>query len=409
LVLEVSRSRVSAFAPLRFRSFTLLWLGALGLHLSLWMQTVAVSWLMVAQHGTPLQVGLVQTAATLPALLLALPGGVLADMLERRRFLMASQALLVVLAIVTAALVHGEAAGPGVLLLLMFLFGLGYSLQGPSWFTAQLDVLPPEERLPAVGLSGTTYSCARAVGPALAGALLAWANPALTFVVVAGMAGIALSMVVAVKDIPQQHAAGEAPAEFWSGLVGALHHAGHHRDTQIQLARTAAFVLPGSALWALLPLVAGSSTGDSGAGRYGLLLGFLGVGAVTGALTLAWARQRWTPKQVDFIGTLTFLLVTAGAVLNLPVSAQCLGALLGGVAWAWVATLGLATLQEQTAPSMRARIIALYVIAFQGSMALGGALWGQMAQQMGASGALGVACLASALTLLASHRLPWRR
>jgi predicted MFS family arabinose efflux permease len=74
-----------------------------------------------------------------------------------------------------------------------------------------------------------------------------------------------------------------------------------------------------------------------------------------------------------------------------------------------VATLGLATLQEQTAPSMRARVIALYVIAFQGSMALGGALWGQMAQQMGASGALGVACLASALTLLASHRLPWRR
>lgn len=397
----------SPFEPLRHPAYRRLWFGALCLNLGLWMQVVTAAWLMVSLQGTPLQVGLIQTASALPAFLFALPGGVIADLVERRRYLLRAQSASAVVALLTAALAATDSIGAASLLGLTFGFGLAYAVQGPAWFTAQLDVLPQGSRLAAVSLGAVSYSSARAIGPALAGGLMVWSSPALVFFVVGGIALVSVLLLHGVSAIPRQHAPDQARESFRAAFAGALHFARTSQPLQAQLLRTVAFVLPAAALWALLPLLlAGDSSG--GAGHYGLLLGSLGVGAVAGALLLPGAAARGSRRRIDTIGVAAFLCATLAAALI--ADALVLLVLLffaGGIGWSWVSNLGVANLQTQAAPHLRARALGLYLIAFQGSLALGGALWGQFAKSAGVREALFVAAAGLVAAGWLSRRLPW--
>jgi MFS family permease len=398
----------SPFEPLRHSAYRRLWLGALCLNLGLWMQTVTAGWLMVSLQGTALQVGLIQTASALPAFLFALPGGVIADLVERRRYLLWSQAALALVAVLMTALAWANLIGPGWLLGLTFAYGLGYAMQGPSWFTAQLDVLPPSSRLAAVSLGSVSYSSARAIGPALAGALMLWFSPALVFGCIATLALLSLVLLSGSIQIPRPRPLSGTPERFGHALMNALRYGRDSRPLQVQLLRTLYFVLPGAALWALLPLIA-KANGEhvEHAGRYGLLLGCLGLGAVCGALSLHVVHSRLLARQIDGVGVLLFL----GATLAAPFCSSALVLVplfvLAGLGWAWVANLGVTALQMQAAPHLRARALALYLIVFQGAMALGGALWGQLADSLGLAPALALAAAGLALSMGLSLRLPW--
>ncbi len=402
------RSGGSPFEPLRHREYRLLWLGALCQNLSLWMQVVTAGWLMVSLHGTAFQVGLIQTASALPAFLFALPGGVIADLVDRRRFLLSSQAAVGTVALLTAGLTASGVMGPSSLLVLTFIFGLGFAMQSPSWFTAQLDVLPPESRLAAVSLGAVAYSSARAIGPALAGGLMLWLSPAAVFACIAGLAVASLCLLGGVPQIPRHRSASAVPEGFGIALINTLRYARDSLPLQRQLLRTLAFVLPAAALWALLPLLAqGGSAAAGQAGRYGLLLGCLGVGAVAGALTLPKAHEYLSARQIEALGTVIYLLVMITAPLIGQTSLLVPLFVLAGLGWSWVSNLGITTLQLLAAAHLRARALALYIIIFQGSMALGGALWGRIAETVGLSLTLGLAAIGLVLSMEISRRLPW--
>jgi MFS family permease len=221
----VTPRRAAPFEPFRHAAFRHLWFGSLCQNLALWMQVVTAGWLMVSLQGTPLQVGLIQTASSLPAFLFALPGGVIADLVERRRFLLTAQTAAGIVALLTSALAATGTMGPVWLLVLTFASGLGYAMQSPSWFTAQLDVLPPSSRLAAVGLGAVSYSSARAIGPALAGALMLWFSPAAVFGCIAALAFLSLVLLGRVAVIPRHRVEGAEPEGFGTALVNTLRYA----------------------------------------------------------------------------------------------------------------------------------------------------------------------------------------
>ncbi len=402
----MSTPGASTFAPLRHPAYLRLWLGALCLNLGLWMQVVTAGWLMVSLGGTPFEVGLIQTAAALPAFLLAVPGGVVADLVERRRYLMMTQAALALVAVMTTGLSLSGAIGPGWLLLLTFAYGLGYALQGPAWFTAQQDVLPPEARLAALSLGAVSYSSARAIGPALAGGLMLLSSPTVVFgsVIVLGL--LSLVLLWQSQPLPPHREAGAAVEGFGAATVTTLRYARHDRPVQHQLLRTLLFIVPGAALWALLPLVA-QDGGALAAGRYGLLLGSLGLGAVIGGLSLTAVHARLSARRIELVGTAMFLAATAAGTVACPTWLLLPLCVAGGIGWAWVGTLGVTALQMQAAPHLRARALGLYLIAFQGSMAAGGALWGQLADWMGLNAALALAIAGLVAGMQLTGRLPW--
>jgi predicted MFS family arabinose efflux permease len=295
--------------------------------------------------------------------------------------------------------------GPVWLLVLTFASGLGYAMQSPSWFTAQLDVLPASSRLAAVGLGAVSYSSARAIGPALAGALMLWFSPAAVFGCIAGLAFLSLVLLGRVAVIPRHRVEGAEPEGFGAALVNTLRYARDSAPLRAQLLRTLAFVLPAAALLALLPLLASQAGAE--AGRYGLLLGCLGVGAVGGALSLPFAHAHLTVRQIDASGTFIYLAAAVAAPFIDNVNALAPLFVLGGLGWSWVGNLGITTLQMGTAPQLRARALAMYIIVFQGSMALGGALWGRLAGSIGLGMALNIAAGLLLVSMTVSRRLPW--
>ena len=411
----------SAFEPLRHPGYRRIWLGALCLNLGLWMQVVTAGWLMVSLGGTPLEVGLIQTASALPAFLFAVPGGVVADLVERRRYLLFSQGALLGVALLTTALAATGWIGPTWLLVLTFAYGLGYAVQGPAWFTAQQDVLPPASRLAALSLGAVSYSSARAIGPALAGGLMLFGSPALVFGCVGVMALLSLALLARSSALPTHRAPGATAEGFVAATAATLRYARHDAPARQQLLRTLMFIMPAAALWALLPLVAQgggvsgggiSGGGPSAAGRYGLLLGCMGLGSVLGGLSLTAVHRRVGSRAIEIVGTLLFLTATAVCAVSTPPSSLPTGLLLplcvaGGAGWAWVGTLGVTALQMQAPPHLRARALGLYLIAFQGAMALGGALWGQLAGSAGLHMALVIAAAGLVVSVVFSGRLPW--
>jgi predicted MFS family arabinose efflux permease len=181
-------------------------------------------------------------------------------------------------------------------------------------------------------------------------------------------------------------------------LLTALRYAVNSRKLQVQLLRVGAFVLPAAALWAMLPLVARSQ--GSTAGAYGLLLGCMGVGAVTGALSLATLNRWLSPRQIETLAFVTFAAVTLVASQGPALHWLAPSMVVGGMAWAWSTNIAVTAIQVQAAPEMRSRALAIYLLVFQGSMALGGWMWGAMAEHLGimptlfaSAGGIGLAIL----------------
>ena len=180
---EPATARMSPWAPLRHHVFAALFAAQLGSNIGTFFQTVAAAWLMGDLTTSPTLVALIQTASLLPLLLLGLPAGALADIFDRRLLLLATQAWMVVCAGTLAALTLTDHVTPAVLLGLTFALGVGGALMGPAWQAIQPDLVPTREFGQAVALSSLTFNVGRALGPALAGILVASAGPGWAFVV----------------------------------------------------------------------------------------------------------------------------------------------------------------------------------------------------------------------------------
>lgn len=366
----------STWAPLRSPVFRALWIAQLVSNLGTWMQTVGAQWMLVEDPRAAVLVPLVQTATTLPVMLLALPSGVLADLVDRRRLLIATQGAMAAGVAFLATLTGFGLTTPAVLLIVLFVIGCGQALTAPAWQAIQPDLVPPQQIPAAAALGSMSMNGARAIGPAIAGALVSLAGPTLVFALNAvsfiGIVGVLLWW----RRPPVEH---DFPPER---ALAALSAGGRFiRSSPIVrriLLRTALFIGPASALWGLLPVIAADQLGLSSAG-YGLLLGALGVGALLGALVLSRLRSRFGQNALLALGAGGFAAATAVLALVHNFAAVLVALVVGGAAWLLSLSTLNASMQLSLPGWVRARGLSVYQLIFMGGQAIGSVVWGVVA------------------------------
>jgi len=402
-VLDQRAAPGSAWSPLRRQTFGRLWLASLASYLAIWMQSVAGAWLMTSLTSSALLVALMQTAISLPMCLLSLPAGVLGDLLDRRRLILSTQTLMLLASCALAALTLAGSIGSTGLLALTFLLGCGMALNGPSWQASMCEAIDRTELAQALTLIGIAYNIARAVGPALAGGIQAARGPWLVFVINA--AAYAWVVAVAWRWQPPSVRSLLPPERLISAIRVGLSYAAHTSAVRAPLIRTAAFMLPASSLWALIPVVSQARLGTSSAG-FGFLIGSLGVGAIVGGLGLHWLRERVAIETQIGTATVCYALTLALAARLSDVWTLCPALMLGGAAWSVALTSLSAALLTSVPMWVRSRTIALSMLASQGFMAGGAALWGVVANHGGSDLALGLASGLMVILAVWSRRYP---
>jgi MFS family permease len=390
-----------AWSPLKHSLFRAMWIASVASNIGTWMHTVGASWLMTSLAASPLLVALVQTATTLPVFLLGLPAGVMADLVDRRKLLIFTQSWMLGVAALLGLLVMFGAVGPWWLLSLTFALGAGSAMNGPAWAAAIPELVPREELPAAVALNSVGFNIARAVGPALGGVVMASSGAGAVFMANAvSFLGVILVLWSWTERPP---AVREPGTRFRDAMREGLVYVRGARSFHAVLARAGMFSLAGSALWAMLPVVARQEMKSTSLG-YGILLGCLGAGSVIGAAVLAPLRSRYSVDNVVAVGIVLFAIATIGLASLKTLALAAPAMLLGGVAW--ITVMSSFNVCAQTTPPqwMRARALAFYLLVFQGALAVGSGLWGEIARHVGVRASLNIAAVA----MLAGLAVGWR-
>ena len=381
---------------LRLRVFRALLIATLISNIGEWMEDVGETWLMTSLHGTPLMVALVQSSASLPVFLFALPAGTLADIVDRRRLLLATQIWSMLVAALLGALTltgHIRAWG---LLGCTFAMGIGSALEGPAWEAVLADVVPRAELARATVWSGVAFNLGRVVGPAVGGLVVAWAGPGAVFLL------NAVTFVLVIVEIARwkrTHHPSHLPAERrWTGSRTGFRYVREAVSLRTVLLRTFVVLLCASALWALLPSLVRREL-HGAPSDYGLLLGTLGAGALAGAGLLSRLRA---PVGVDAIlipATLVLAIGIAGLALAPTVIWAALATFVCGVAWLALSSTSMGAAQKSSADWVRARALAVFLLVTEGAMAFGSLAWGWLATRTSERFALGWAAVGVAASL----------
>ena len=370
----------SAWAPLRVKAFRALWLAQVGSAIGTWMQTVGAQWLLVEEPGAEALVAMVQVAAMLPVLVLALPSGALADILDRRRMLITVQLFQAGVAVALAALTVAGRMTPALLLTFTFLLGCGVALSLPAYQALIQDLVPRAQIRSAAALGGVAVNGARAIGPAVAGLIIAQVGAGAVFALNA--AGFVVFAVVLLFLRRPAAAVEGTPERFASAMRAGRRYVRNSPAVRRMLLRVGLFVLPGAALWALLPLVASRLLGAGPTG-YGVLLAALGAGAVLGADLLPRFGGRLSPNRLLLVAGAAFTASLLACVLVRNLVALAILLVPAGIAWLWVLMTVSGALQVFLPGWVRARGLSMYNIVFAGGQAIGAFLWGLLAQWWG--------------------------
>jgi len=385
------------WAPFKEPLFRSLWVAAVISYTGTWMRNVGAGWLMTQLTTSPFMVSLVQAASTLPVFLVILPAGALADMVDRRRFLLITQAWMAVAAALLGVFTLLEHMTPWILLLFTFVLGLGAVMNDPAWQAITPEIISPERHAPAVALNSVGYNVARAVGPAIGGLVIAIAGVGINFLI---NAASFLGVIFFLYRWKRPHFEHLETGRVRDAMFTGLRYARSAPIVRCVLIRTAAFSLGASSLLALLPIVAR----PHGATGYGLLLGSFGFGALAGAAVLPHLRSRLSVDGVVAFAIIVFALMTfaAGRVQSF----GWLSLVLFTSGTAWIGILACLNVAAQTmSPShLRARALSAYILVLQGGMAGGSALWGAVASRLGVPTALLCSAAALMIGLLAVRR-----
>ncbi|UWR24530.1 MFS transporter [Sulfitobacter sp. S190] len=397
---DTPTATVSAWTPFRYRAFSLLWAATLISNVGTWMHEVGAGWLMTTLSPSPAVVSLVQAATTLPVFLFALLAGTLADRLDKRKMLIVINLMLMVVVSTLTVIVHFGLMTPTLLILFTLVIGTGSAFMAPAWQSIVPGLVPREALQPAIALNSMGVNISRAIGPALAGLLIAVAGLASPFAINA-LSFVAILVSLFLWKNEETPTVTHQP--IWGAMLTGVRHVRHNDALKATLIRAVAFFLFASAYWALLPIVARNTRGG-GAELYGFLLTLIGAGAVTGALVLSRIRAMFDSNRMAQIGTVG----TAGALALMalaadPVSAS-VAAFIGGFSWISVLTTFNVSAQTALPNWIRARGLSVYLMVFFGSMALGSLIWGQVATYTSPAVALITAAVGSLVCIPLTRR-----
>lgn len=389
--------------PLSQPLFRALWIATVVSNIGTWMHDAGAGWLMTGLSEAPIMVALVQAATTLPMFLFALPGGALADIVDRRRLLVFAQVWALACAGLLAVLTFAGMTGPIILLASTFAIATGAALSAPAFQAIVPELVPRPMLQQAVALNSLGINIARAIGPALGGFIIAAAGTSAVFAL---NALSVLGVMLVLMRWNRQAAPATLPAERFVGALRAgARYARHSPALKAVLVRSLGFFVFASALWAFLPIIARRELHLDATG-YGALLGAMGVGAVLGAMLLPKLRPHVSPNGLTIAATLLFALVTLALSQVRSFLPAALTLAVGGMGW--IAMLSSFNVAAQTAvPSwVKARALAVNLLVFQGAMAAGSTGWGWLAGHIGIPSTLVAAATGQVLALVLAAR--WR-
>lgn len=397
--MQRNRSALSLLGEPLFRR---LWASVELSFLGPFIHIVACGWLMTTLTPSATMVALIQTAYSLPLVLLSVLAGAFADTLDRRRTMLVSLGLSFAASLALALAAATGWLTPWSMLALLFLVGAGVAVFTPSWQASLGDIVPLQRLPEAVSLHNMGANLMRTVGPTLGGLLVAFAGAGTAFLAGAASYLPALGVLLLWRS-PAQGSA--EPERVGAAVASGLRYLGAAPMVPPMLLRVLAYCTGTVSVIALLPLVVRDQLGG-GAQAYGLLFGGYGLGAILGGLMLAEMRRRWSTETV-FRGV---TLVNAGAVALLAIGGQFWLALVSMVVsgGCWLVTHSSlnSTLQLATPRWMVGRMVAMYLTAAYLGLSLGSWLWGVVAEHIGTREALALSAAGLAASFLMALRMP---
>lgn len=379
-----------------------LWIAAMASNVGTWVQNVGEKWLMSQLTPSPLLMSLIETGTTLPMLALSMPGGAIADIVDRRRLLLISQTWMLAVAGGMAALSFLHIMSPAILIGMSLLLGLGAALNAPAWGAIIPELVAKDEIAAGVALNSAGFNVSRAVGPALGGLVVGWFGPSWAFFL---NALSFLGVVAVLKGWKRPASTTDLPAErFAAAMKVGLRYTRHRRPLQVILLRSGGFVFCAGIVFGLLPSLAFHGL-HLGSGAFGLLLGCIGTGAILATLLLPRLRARLNPNALLALNTLLFALALLVLAHLRHAPSIALALLVCGFGWLSVLSTFNTGVQLSVPSWVKARALGVYITVWGGAMAIGAAFWGWVGERWGLSAAFTASACGLLLVLLVTGRL----
>jgi MFS family permease len=394
----------SAFSPLRSRIFLAIWVAAMTSNIGSLIQSVGEKWQMTQLTPSTLLVALIETGTTLPILLLGLAAGAIADIVDRRRWLLATQVFMLGVAAMMSLLTFLRLINPPILLAMAMLIGIGSSFSMPAFQAIVPELLPKRDLGAGVALNSAGYNVSRAIGPALGGLVVNWLGAGWAFLL---NAVSFLAVVVVLWKWRRPVPSHDLPAErFLGAMKVGFRYVRHSRPLQVILVRTIGYIWFSGVIFSLLPALAIHHL-KLGSMGFGLLTSCIGAGAVFITFLLPFLRGRYSANQL--IAGFTLLAVVAqGLIAVVPHTltvALCL--FLAGTSWLAIFSTINTAIQLSVPSWVKARAFGAYQMAWGGAIAFASAFWGAVAERwslpvgfaLSALGMLGVLVLLGRMPL----------
>ena len=366
-------------SPLRFDTFRALWLTWLIANICMWMNDVAAAWTMTSLTTSTTLIALVQTASSLPVLLLGVPSGAIADIVNRKHYFVFTQIWLAINATVLMLCLTIGTLGPYSLLLLTFTNGIGLAMRWPIFAAVVPDLVPKDSLQPALALNAIAMNTSRIVGPLAAGSIIAIAGSQYVFAL-----NMVLSLITTaiVMRWQYQNYVPTLPGERFLGAMRVgMQHVWQSNRMRVILVRAFLFFFQSTGLIALLPVIAKDHF-EGGANTFTLLLSCLGLGAIIAGSQLPHIRKRIKSSDLINYGVVILCIACAGVVLSPKLWIAAPLMMICGAAWIAVAN-SLTTAAQLTLPGwVRARGMSIYQMSLMGGSALGAGIWGKLASEL---------------------------
>jgi len=372
------------FRALRHPQYRFFWTGNFVSNVGSWMQNVAQGWLVLQLTNSPFLLGLVGFAQQIPALIFSLPAGVLADRSSRRQMLLATQSVMMLLALILSALTWSERITVESIIVLGFLAGTTMALNAPTYQAAVRDLVEEQDTLNAIALNSIQFNLSRVLGPSLAGFAIAAFGVALCFFLNA-LSYVALLFVLWHTRFPPRH--NQPAIRLGADLVEGFRYVWTHRTILVLVLLVAMVSTFGLPYLVMMPVFARDVL-QVGAAGLGYLVAAAGVGALAGGIFLA--RQKSPARRGPLV--LNAALAFFAAILafcfsrSVPLSALLMAAV-GFSMVSSVATVN-SLIQTIVPDAIRGRVLSMHTMAFLGFTPLGSLLVGALAERWDAPTAL---------------------
>jgi MFS family permease len=400
----------SGLSPLKYNAFRAVWIAAIASNIGSLMEAVGESWLMTSLVTSSLIVALTWASDSLSITALALPAGALADIVDRRKLLIISQSWMLAVALTLAIVTIAGFISPVILLVLIFLLGLGEAISTPAFSPFLLGTVPRTEIRSAITLNGVALNIGRGIGPAIGGVLIAAIGPAAVFLLNAlSFAGIVIVLLRIRDNNKPSEELSQLPAERMFGAMRAgLRYVKNSPSIHSVFVRVAVFAISSSALPALLPSLSRYTLRLDSTG-YGILFGLFGLGAIIGGMIIVpRAIKKMSPDHLIILATVIFSisLFILGTIHNLVVLYAAM--VLAGIAQL-MAFSSLTYVLYRTLPNwVMSRVSSVYQLVFQGTIVAGTVLWGTIADRLGIRIALLITGMALVAGLITKLKFPLR-